>query len=156
MKFFSFNNYHISYSQQGTGPPLIMLHNGGNDHRIWDYQVHYLQNYFDIYTIDLLGYGQSDKPEIDYTLDLYTQLLDQFIQSHEFDQVSLMGHCIGSAISLSYALQNPEMVNYLVLMNIASIQTLSQGYLGKLYQLIVSSVPFRKSLIWLAVLKNLA
>jgi len=148
MKSFSFNNYRISYSQQGTGNPLIMLHNGGNDHRIWDYQVHYLQNYFNIYTIDLLGYGQSDKPEIDYTLDMYTQLLDQFIKRHEFDHVSLMGHCIGSAISLSYALQNPDKVNYLVLMNIASIQTLSQGYLGKLYQWVLSSVTFRNSLIW--------
>jgi len=150
MKSFTFNNYHISYSQQGNGPPLIMLHNGGNDHRIWDYQVQSLQNYFDIYTIDLLGYGHSDKPEIDYTLDLYTQLLDQFIQSHDFDHVSLMGHCIGSAISLSYALENPEKVKYLVLMNIASIQTLSQGYLGKLYQWVLSSFTFRKFLIWLS------
>jgi len=150
MKTFPFNNYDIAYSQQGNGPPLIMLHNGGNDHRIWDYQVQYFQNYFDIYAIDLLGYGQSDKPEIDYTLDLYTQLLDQFIQYHDFDQVTLMGHCIGSATSLSYALKNPEKVNHLVLMNIASIQTISQGYLGKLYQWVLSSFAFRKSLIWLS------
>ncbi|MBF0452216.1 MAG: alpha/beta hydrolase [Candidatus Magnetomorum sp.] len=146
MKSFTFQNHRLSYHQVGQGPPLIMLHNGGNDHRIWDFQIDFFKDHFEIFALDLLGYGLSDKPEIDYTLDLYTQLLDHFIQTQKFEKVSLMGHCIGSALSLSYALLKPDTVRHLVLMNIATIQTLSGGDLGKLYHWVTSSALFRHSL----------
>ncbi|KPA18798.1 alpha/beta hydrolase [Candidatus Magnetomorum sp. HK-1] len=150
MKSFTFNNNLIFYKNIGNGPPLIMLHNGGNDHRIWDYQINFFKNHFEIFAIDLLGYGLSDKPKKDYTLDLYTQMLEHFIHTNGFDQVYLMGHCVGSAISLSYALANPEKISHLVLMNIATIQTLSKGDLGKLHKWLQYSPFFRKSLSWLS------
>jgi len=150
MKKFTFNGHEIYYKNIGSGPPLIMLHNGGNDHRIWDYQIKYFKDYFEIFALDLLGYGQSDKPEIDYNIELYTQMLEFFIQSKGLDKINIIGHCIGSAISLSYALSNPEKISHMVLINIATIQTLSKGDLGKLYSLIDYSPFFKKSLTWLS------
>ena len=155
METFTFQNHKISYLQKGHGPPLIMIHNGGNDHRIWDYQIDYFKQYFEIFAIDLLGYGNSDKPCINYSLDFYTSLLDHFIQIKKLDQVSLLGHCIGSAISLSYALANPGNVRYIVLFNIATVKTLLAGDLGQLYQWVQSSVLVRQSLKYISGILSL-
>jgi pimeloyl-ACP methyl ester carboxylesterase len=151
MKSFIFRNHRVLYLHKGQGPPLIMLHNGGNDHRIWDYQIDFFKHYFEIFALDLLGYGLSDKPDIEYTLNLYTQLLDHFIQTNKLEQISLLGHCIGSATALSYTLTHPETVRYLIMMNTATMKTLLAGDLGKLYQWVQSSIVARQLLKILSV-----
>ena len=39
MKSIQFGHYKVAYVEAGAGAPLLFLHNGGNDHRIWDYQL---------------------------------------------------------------------------------------------------------------------
>jgi hypothetical protein len=41
MNHFLFEGYKVCYTDVGQGEPLVFLHNGGNDHRVWEHQVAY-------------------------------------------------------------------------------------------------------------------
>ena len=66
---------------------------------------------------DLIGYGQSSKPEgIDYTLDLFVDTLIGALAKHGIGKASYVGNSLGGGIALQIALNNPELVEKLILM----------------------------------------
>lgn len=134
MPTFDFRGHNIWYRESGTGDPLVFLHNGGNDHRIWDHQVAHFEKTHRVLVLDHVGYGNSDKPEIDYTLPLYTEEVGAFLDFLGLKSVVLVGHCIGAAMSLNYTLQHPERVRALILFNVATENTLCAGPLKAVYE----------------------
>src|SRR5262245_39170452 len=69
---------------------------------------------------DLLGFGLSPKPAIDYTLGAFRGALREFLQ-HEGvagRKHVLVGHSLGSLIAIEYAIEHPNEVEALVLMNL--------------------------------------
>lgn len=128
--FWDFYGCTIRYHSSGSGQPMIFLHNGGTDHRIWDYQISYYSQSYTVYALDLIGFGESGQLNEPYTLDLYTEMLDQFIKDRDLDGVTLVGNCMGSAMSLNYAMHHPEKVKRLILFNILSENTLHDGSYG--------------------------
>lgn len=133
MEYFDFNGMKIAYEVRGSGEPVIMLHNAGASHAIWHGQLEALSATRRAYALDLLGYGESDRPtENRYTLDEYVDMLEAFIEHEGLTRVSLVGNCLGSAISLTYARRNPESVAAVVVCNPLTYATASQGRLGPL------------------------
>lgn len=131
---FDFKGYKIWYQETGHGQPMLFLHNGGNDHRIWDYQVAHFSKKYRVITIDELGFGQSSCPNIEYTLPLYTEQVAAAIDYFQIAPVILVGHCIGGAMALSYTLQHPTNVKRLILFNVATENTLLNGPLAAVYR----------------------
>lgn len=115
---FIYQGYHLAYHQAGTGSPIIMLHNGGCSHIIWKHQIEYFSRSNSVFALDLLGFGDSDRPGIPYTLDLYVDILARFISEKNLVRPVLMGNCIGAAISLEYARMHPEKSGPLILCNV--------------------------------------
>ncbi|MBF0226969.1 MAG: alpha/beta hydrolase [Desulfobacterales bacterium] len=136
------NNYKIAYLQSGKGTPMIFLHNGGLDHRIWDFQIEKFSKNYEVFALDLLGYGQSDKPEVEYTLNLYVDILSDFIEKLGLANVILVGHCIGSATTLSYTIKNPDNVKAIILFNLVTKKILLDGYAGYSYK-VLTNAPVR-------------
>ncbi len=134
MTHFMFNGHKVCYTKQGRGEPMIFFHNAGNDHRIWDAQVAHFSKSYEVYAVDSLGYGQSDKPDIDYTLSLYSDMVEVFMEETGIESPIIVGHCIGSAMALDYTVQNPEKVKALILFNIATLDGLRQGVYGIYYR----------------------
>jgi len=97
---------------------MVFLHNGGSDHQIWHYQLPVFSQWYTTYALDLLGFGQSDKPDIEYDLELYRGLLKSFVESMGLTEPVLVGNCIGAAAALEYALLYPEGVKALILFNV--------------------------------------
>ena len=120
MEHFLFRNHKVCYTKQGSGEPMIFFHNAGNDHRIWDAQVAHFSKSYEVYAVDSLGYGQSDKPDVDYTLSLYADMVETFIEEVRIKKPIIVGHCIGAAMSLHYSAKNPEKVKALILFNICN------------------------------------
>lgn len=114
---------------------MVFIPNAGLDHRIWDYQLQYFSRTHTIYAIDLIGYGRSQKPELDYTLAFYTEMLTAFLDHHGLKDVILVGNCVGAAVALNYALENSKNVRYLFLINIATTKTLQDGAYGRFFRL---------------------
>ncbi|MBF0099480.1 MAG: alpha/beta hydrolase [Desulfobacterales bacterium] len=137
MNYLNIGGHKIAYIREGVqqGKSIIFLHNGGTDHRIWDHQFNYFKQTHDVIAIDLLGYGLSDKPQINYSLWLYSFLVGEIIRKLELDNVILVGHCIGSAMALHYTSIHPEKIHRLILFNLASLHTLRYGVYNDLYNL---------------------
>lgn len=120
----------IRYHTSGTGQPMIFLHNGGTDHRIWDYQIEHYAKSHTVYALDLPGFGESDQADDAYTVFFYTEMLAQFITYKKLKNVTLVGNCMGSSMALYYAILNPDKVTRLILFNILSENTLHKGTYG--------------------------
>lgn len=73
----------IHYTKQGVGTPLLLIHDfipGSSDFE-WKEIIKALSKTHTVYTLDLLGFGRSDKPAITYTNYLYVQLVTDFVKN---------------------------------------------------------------------------
>jgi 2-succinyl-6-hydroxy-2,4-cyclohexadiene-1-carboxylate synthase len=112
----------IYYEVTGSGPPLVLLHGFTTDSRIFSENVAELGGEFAVVTVDLLGHGQSDAPpSIELygpgpTLERITGLLD----SLGADFALFVGHALGGTVALRLAIESPERVAGVVMINSSS------------------------------------
>jgi len=106
----------LYYEVQGEGQPIILLHAGGMDSKMWDAQFNYLSQQFRVVRYDQRGFGRSSKPEQSFypVDDLY-----QLMQHLGIKRASLVGLSMGAGVALDFALEYPEMVEKLVLVSMS-------------------------------------
>ncbi|RLB52674.1 MAG: alpha/beta hydrolase [Deltaproteobacteria bacterium] len=110
--------YH--YLDEGEGAPVVMVH--GNPSWSFYYRdlVLALRGQYRTIVPDHIGCGRSDKPDdsrYEYTLERRVQDLGKLIDSLGLDKVTLVLHDWGGMIGMTWATQNPERVERLVLLN---------------------------------------
>lgn len=73
----------IRYQKKGNGSPLLFVHDltVGSSNYEYNRLINNLTEKHEIYSVDLLGYGMSDKPAMTYTNSLYEQLISDFIKN---------------------------------------------------------------------------
>jgi len=111
----------IRYYDTGRGPPLVLVHGVGGDADQWAFCLEALAASHRVIAVDLLGFGRSDKPSIDYRIAGYVELLDRFLTKLDIGRASLLGHSLGGWITASFALAFPERVETLILTDAAGI-----------------------------------
>lgn len=134
METFAYEDLAIRYVRAGAGAPIVMLHNGGTSHAIWNDVLPLLEG-FEVFALDLLGFGESSKPERGYALERHVAILEAFIEAQSLAPVYLVGNCMGSATSLAYAMQRPDTVRAMVLINTLTAGTFARGLYGPMYSL---------------------
>ena len=83
------NNYYewrfgkIRYIKKGSGTPILLIHDLTVGSSVYEFNkiIDTLSTNHEVYAIDLLGYGLSDKPNMTYTNYLYVQLIIDFIKN---------------------------------------------------------------------------
>jgi pimeloyl-ACP methyl ester carboxylesterase len=100
-------------------PPLLLVHGFGASTDHWRKNLAGLQDEFDVWAIDLLGFGRSAKPDWQYSGDLWRDQLDDFIQQRIGRPAVLAGNSLGGYASLCVAAQRPQSAVGLVLLNSA-------------------------------------
>jgi pimeloyl-ACP methyl ester carboxylesterase len=129
MRSFSYQGHEVFYRREGSGSPIVFLHNGGTSHRIWEPLLEHYAREYDVIAMDMLGFGRSARPCVDYTLDLYVaQLADEL----ELEQVTLVGNCMGAATALTYAAQCLERAQTVIAVNVLTDHTVARGNLRPL------------------------
>lgn len=134
METFHYGPHAIRYVRSGSGAPIVLLHNGGTSHAIWSDVVPLLEG-FELFALDLLGFGESSKPESGYELETHVSILEAFVESHALAPVFLVGNCMGSATSLAFAMQRPDAVCRMVLVNTLTAATFAKGIYGRMLPL---------------------
>ena len=100
-----------------TGSPVMLLHGGGLDSALlsWGKVISPLSDHHCIFVPDLPGYGQSDHPSIQYTMDFYLTFLAHLLDALHLEHISLVGLSLGGGIALGLALRFPARVEKLIL-----------------------------------------
>lgn len=118
----------IRYQKKGKGTPLLFIHDltiGSSS-----YEFHRLINNLtekhEIYTIDLLGYGLSDKPSMTYTNNLYEQLINDFIKNVIGKKTSVVATGESVPFVIMACHNNPEIINKIICINPQSLYLQNQ------------------------------
>lgn len=101
------------FDETGSGPPVVLLHQGVVDSRIWEPVLPLLAERHRVLRYDQRGYGRSPLPEGPYSLvDDLLSVLD----AAQIDGAALVGASRGGGIALTAAVEHPERVSALVLL----------------------------------------
>ena len=106
-----------AYLSAGAGFPVICLHGGGAGAVTWYPSIGPLAQHFRVVTPDIVGYGESDKPDASYDRAYFASWLKQFLDALGITRAHIVGLSQGGAIALQFTLDNPEMVDKLVLID---------------------------------------
>src|ERR1700716_2709837 len=108
----------IAYIRKGQGPPILLLHGIPSSSYLWRDIIDPLSTTFDVLAPDLLGYGDSDK-RLDADLAIAAQERDivAFLETLGVHQVAVAGHDIGGGVAQLMAVDEPERVARLILID---------------------------------------
>ncbi len=101
----------LAYREQGTGAPLVFLHGNPTSSYLWRNVMPSLPGRR--LAPDLIGMGDSPRPEIEYTFDDHARYLDEWFDALELDDVVLVGHDWGGALAADWASRHPSRVRAL-------------------------------------------
>jgi len=112
--------YYVQAGQKPSGyPPLLLIHGFGASTDHWRKNIAQLSQDFEVWAIDLLGFGRSAKPDGEYSGNLWRDQLDDFITEVIGQPVVLAGNSLGGYAALCVAAQRPSSAVGLVLLNSA-------------------------------------
>ena len=141
----------IHYTKSGAGKPILLVHDlspASSSHE-WKNLAGKLAESYTVYTIDLLGFGRSEKPNLTYTNYLYVQLLCDFIKSEIGHRTDMVATGSSTALGIMACCNSPELFNQLMFINPESILSCCQvpGKNAKLYKFMLD-LPIVGTLIY--------
>jgi pimeloyl-ACP methyl ester carboxylesterase len=121
----------IAYYEAGKGSVVILLHGLGADSHHWAANIDALSRNFRVIALDQIGYGQSDKPVMRYTVGNFADYLHGFMEAAKIPKASLVGNSLGGWVALDFTLRHADMVEKLVLVDAAGLHPASALQLPK-------------------------
>ena len=110
----------ICYQVNGKGKPLVLIHGFGASVGHWRKNIPaFTDAGYKVFALDLLGFGASAKPPLDYSLELWEDLLADFWQAHIQAPAFFIGNSIGGLMALMMMAHHPQMAAGGVLLNCA-------------------------------------
>lgn len=105
----------IHYQVEGSGKPLLLLHQTGLSSEEYSLIVPILAKTYQAVAMDLLGYGNSDKPPLGFQIEDHARSIVHFLDALGIKKTSIVGHHAGSRLAVEVAAAWPERVDKLVL-----------------------------------------
>jgi pimeloyl-ACP methyl ester carboxylesterase len=117
----------IFWREIGQGEALVFLHGSWSDSSQWVPVIEQLGEEYHCFVPDLLGFGESERPKIHYSIESQVETLAEYLESLRLRQVYLIGHSLGAWVAASYALKYLDQVRGLVLLAPEGIQVQKLG-----------------------------
>ena len=109
--------YDLYYKKEGSGDPTVVFIPGlGGTTRYWQGRVNSIESKYRTILIDPLGFGCSPKPWTRYTVAQHVEALHHTLKPYA--PFTLVGHSMGSLLSIAYAAQYPEQVERIILIGL--------------------------------------
>lgn len=103
----------MHYIEQGQGDPILFLHGIPTSSYLWRNIIPQLGQQGRCIAVDLIGMGQSDKPDIEYSVFDHIKYVEAFIDAMKLKNVTLVMHAWGSVIGFDYAMRHQDNIKAL-------------------------------------------
>ena len=120
MKQIIYKNTKISFTDQGKGTAVVLLHGFLENKTMWDKYVSALSKNQRIITIDLLGHGETECLGYVHTMEDQADMIFAVLISLRIRKIVLVGHSMGGYVALAFAELYPDNVKGLFLLNSTS------------------------------------
>ena len=121
-KFLQIDGNKIRYLESGTSKnTLVLIHGLGASAERWDQVIPLFADNFRVIVPDLVGFGYSDKPLVDYTPEFFSDFLEKFFVASSIKRPNLIGSSLGGQISAEYAASHHDEIEKLILVSPAGI-----------------------------------
>jgi 2-hydroxy-6-oxonona-2,4-dienedioate hydrolase len=101
--------------EAGDGEPMVLLHGTGGHIEAYARNISELSEHFRVICIDMIGHGYTDKPDIPYGIDVYSDHLKDVLDALGLSKVYLSGESLGGWVAAWFAAEHPQYVHSLVL-----------------------------------------
>ena len=135
MKTYTHDGTTIAYRDEGSGPAILFIHNGGTSSTIWRDQIAELSADHRTVAVDLPGFGASPRPDPPATLPGMVELVTSFIEDAQLAPVTLVGNCMGSNIAVQIGRARPDLVTGVLAVNPLTEASFAGGGLGLFHRM---------------------
>jgi pimeloyl-ACP methyl ester carboxylesterase len=113
---------YTEYGKNTNNKHVLFVHGLGASSLAWRDIPAALSNYFHTINVDLIGFGESDKPvEGDYTIKGFSKFIANFLKEDikigENEKISIVGHSLGGYIAAQFAIENRRTIEKIVLID---------------------------------------
>ncbi len=121
-KVITLNGNKIRFVEEGNSKKnLLLIHGLGASAERWESVIPQFSKTYRVIVPDLIGFGQSDKPMVDYTPDYFITFIHDLLKKLEIDNLSIIGSSLGGQIAAEFTCQNTDLVEKLVLVSPSGI-----------------------------------
>lgn len=99
---------HYQKHTQGDKPPVILIHGAGGTHLYWPANIRRIAGY-EVIALDLPGHGRSTQ-KLKETILAYAEAVAEWMATAGLQPAIVIGHSMGSAIAMTLALENPQLI----------------------------------------------
>ncbi|MEJ2678080.1 MAG: alpha/beta hydrolase [Gemmatimonadota bacterium] len=126
---YALENPRVAYVDEGHGPEtLVLVHGLASNLGFWRYNIPALAEHYRVIAVDLPGYGRSEKSgAYSYSLSFQAATLRKLIQELGLQHVTMVGQSMGGQIAMVAALEYPDAIDRLILVDPAGIETFGPG-----------------------------
>ncbi len=97
----------IVYYDVGSGPTVVLVHGFGSQATVdWGHVIQPLAAHHRVIALDMIGFGESAKPYIDYDIQTFVDFLGEFLRTLKVDHFALAGESLGGWVVASYTIQS--------------------------------------------------
>jgi len=108
-KYATLNGAKVHYQSYGKGSEaFVLVHGWSCNLGHWRYQIPEFAKRGRVIALDLPGHGQSDKPELSYTMDHFAAAIDAVMRDAKVDRAVLVGHSMGTPVSRQFYRKFPQ------------------------------------------------
>ena len=125
-KFLQIDGHKIRYLESGNSKNiLVLLHGLGASAERWLNVIPFFSKEYRVIVPDLIGFGLSDKPHVDYTPEYFSNFLEKFFAQIGIPRLNLIGSSLGGQIAANYTSSHTKDIEKLVLVSPAGSMTQS-------------------------------
>ena len=130
--YIPFGDYETYYEVVGPdgGQPVLLVHGIGGGSSLFQYRknaAELARRGYEVYALDLLGFGRSSRPAMRTTQDLHVAQLESFAETVIGEPTVLVGNGLSAAYSIRLAAERPDLIEALVLIGPTGYERLARG-----------------------------